>query len=655
MIEKRNQIFTILTILVIALLFCPSLLLPKYRYAPEPKVDIYFGHISYSQVKFDGKDPVVFREGDRVAEVAVLNFPLAPGDIIRTTESRRCELQFDTGTIIRLDLETELKIETILAQGLSSRYKLSNLILQKGQIYIMYRKYNYREIFQIVTANAAVKLKNKTVAMIKAAEDGSTDVQVNRGKAYVLYGVDERQTKKKTIKRLERLTVSKDHQSVPVEYEPEADFLEWNEHINLNFIDLHEGKSYLPKPIQRLPKAVVYFAQFYSNRYGEWTWDSLYGYVWRPYYNDRYPWGTWTPYYYGKWRELNGQLFWVPEEPWGWVPYHLGVWVWDKKQGWLWIPGSVFAPAWVAWDLLEGYYAWRPWMMLDWYYPYGWYYPHGYAYNYYYFPFYQDTIYWDPSDSSEEKKGESVLETIRKSQQKKQKSSPYLLTKAMMQSYKRFVSALKKGDERIMASLKNVPEQFVFVEKKDLNVPRIQEKILKFQQIEKQIESYKDVNREAPTKASQNPRTKAVSAFQRNRIIARIQEFITASITGEKTALWSDRGYVSTPKAKRVKPLSSMRFRDWNPDMKAAQRLGVEIKYSSLTNEVQCPALGLSSRNVAVSRVGSISRGFYSSGSSSSGSSSSTGSSGGSSRTGSASSAASSGSSSSKSGSGNKK
>lgn len=655
MLKKRNRLCTVLIILVISLLFFPSFLLSKYRYAPEPKADIYFGYISYSQVKHDGKDPVVFREGDQVAEVAVLNFPLAPGDIIRTTESRRCELQFDTGTIIRLDLETELKIETILAQGLSSRYKLTNLVLQKGQIYIMYRKYNSREIFQVVTSNAAVKLKNKTVAMIKAAEDGSTDVQVNRGQAYVLYGVDERQTKKKAIKKLERLTVSKDHQPVPAEYEPEADFVEWNEYINLNFMELHEGKSYLPKPIQRLPKAVMYFAQFYSNRYGEWSWDSLYGYVWRPFYNDRYPWGTWTPYYYGKWRELNGQLFWVPEEPWGWVPYHLGVWVWDKKQGWLWIPGSVFAPAWVAWDLLEGYYAWRPWMMLDWYYPYGWYYPFGSAYNYYYYPFYQDTIYWEPSDSSQDEKGESILETIRKSQLTKQGSSPYPLTNAMKQSYKRFVSALREGDERIIASFKNVPEQFVFVEKKDLNVPSIQEKILKFEQIEKQIESYRDANRMTPLKAPQNPYLKAVSAFKRNIIIARMREFITSSITGEKTALWTERGYVSPPKAKRIKPLSPTRFRDWNPDVKTAQRLGVKIKYSSLTNEVQCPALGLSSKNVAVSRAGAISRGFYSSGSSSSGSFSSSGSAGGSSRTGSASSAASSGSSSSKSGSGNKK
>jgi hypothetical protein len=650
MTKKGNNLSVILIILIVFLLFFPSFLLSKYRYAPDPRSDIYFGHVSYSQVKYDGKDPVVLREGEQVAEVAGINFPLAPGDIIRTTEKRRCEIQFDSGTVIRLDLATELKIETILAQTLSSRYKLTNFVLNKGQIYIMYRKYNSREIFQVVTPNAALKLKHKAVALIKAAQDGSTDIQLNRGKAYALYGADENKTKRKTLEKLERLTVSREHQAVLAEYEPDVDFIEWNEYINENFLELHEGKSYLPKPIQRLPKAVMYFAQFYSNRYGQWIWDSLYGYVWRPYYNDRYPWGTWSPYVYGKWRELNGQLFWVPEEPWGWVPYHLGLWTWDEKQGWVWIPGSAFAPAWATWDFLEGYYAWRPWMMLDWYYPYG------YGSYYYYYPFYLDTISRESSDSPEGKKRKRDLQIIRKSHLKKQKNSPYPLPKALKQSYMRFVSALEAGDERVIASIKNIAQHLVFVKSQDLNAPRIQEKILKFGQMQKKIESFGAENRITPIKNPQNPYRKAVSAFKRNAVVAQLRELITSYITKEKPSSWRDRNYALSPKTKEVTPSPAMRFRDWNPDVKNAQRLGVEIKYSSRANEIRCPALGLSSRNVAVSRGGFISRGFYSSGSgSSSYSSSSSGSSGGSSRTGSASSTASSGSSSSKSSSGREK
>ena len=171
----------------ILILFLPCFTYSKsnYKYVNSPNTDIYFGHISYTEVKHDGKDPVVLRVGERGAEVAVLNFPLTPGDTIRTTENRRCEIQFDTGTIIRLDVATELKIETILAQSLSSSKKLTNLVLNKGQVYIMYKRYRIPEIFQVITPTAGVKMKHGTVAMINVREDESTDIQIRRGRAYV--------------------------------------------------------------------------------------------------------------------------------------------------------------------------------------------------------------------------------------------------------------------------------------------------------------------------------------------------------------------------------------------------------------------------------------------------------------------------------------
>jgi hypothetical protein len=41
-----------------------------------------------------------------------------------------------------------------------------------------------------------------------------------------------------------------------------------------------------------------------------------------------------------------------------------------------------------------------------------------------------------------------------------------------------------------------------------------------------------------------------------------------------------------------------LRFRDWNPDVRAAVRMGVDINYSSRTNEVYSSRLGLRSRDV---------------------------------------------------------
>ncbi len=160
-----------------------------YRVVNGPK-DFYFGHISYIEPTPDGTDPVVLREGRSEPEPGVLNTPIGPGDTVRTSADRRCEIQFDTGTIVRLDVATELRVETILARSLSGPDALSVLTLGQGRIYVMYKEYGRREMFQVLTANAAVKLRHNSVALVSAAADGTTETQVRYGRAQVLFGSD---------------------------------------------------------------------------------------------------------------------------------------------------------------------------------------------------------------------------------------------------------------------------------------------------------------------------------------------------------------------------------------------------------------------------------------------------------------------------------
>jgi len=652
----------------ILILFLPLFVHSKshYRYIKSPKTDFYFGYISYTEVKNDGKDPVVMREGEKQPEVAVLNFPLAPGDTILTSESRRCEIQFDTGTIIRLDVATELKIETILAKSLSTSKEISNFLLNKGEIYVMYKRYSLPEIFQVVTPNAAVKLRHNTVAMISAREDGSTDIQVKYGKAEVLFGPEEDSLQSQILKKSEKLTISAVHKALQGEYKEDADFELWNENLNENFKELHEGKVSLPAPIQRLPEAVFYFAQRYSNFYGEWIWNNLYGYVWRPYYNDYYPSGTWQPYIYGQWRELNGELFWVPMETWGWVPYHLGFWQWDEKLGWLWIPGSLFAPAWVDWDFFFGYYTWWPWSPMDWLYL--GYYPYYYTGYYgYYYPYY----YWYNPPGVPGEGGKNVLTVIRKDQLKKHMASPQPLPKELKKVCNNILTALEKGDQEVLAPLKKISEQRVMVKKEDLNAVRIQEKIKKAGEIQlpKQKES-------VPPKTFRNPYRDAVKTFKQNNLRAYVGKALELTwgkkatmdislapkiekrtsldraqqqearekigdmkgeigkqrmVPVEKGAL-ARRGEQNAPYApispRRVSPLN---FRDWNPDSRVARQAGVSIQYVSRSNEIRCPELRLSSNTVHGSHNMAVMTGISPSGGGSysgSGASSSSGSSG---------------------------
>ncbi len=557
--------------------------------------DTYFGHVIYPEAKHDGKDTVVIRAGQSSPEVADLNVPLAPGDTIQTSE-RRCEIQFDTGTVIRLDRNSKLKIETILAQSLSSRNQLTNLLLLKGQIYVMYKRYVRKELFQIIAPNAAVKLNHNSVALIKSLADGSTDIYMTEGRGCVLYGPSESSIKKKILKKSTKIMVTPDHQAVAGQYEEIEDFDAWNEKLNREFLEFHKGKAVIPLPIQKLSMGVYYFAQKFSNLYGEWLWDSLYGYVWRPFLNDQsYPWGRWMPYYQGRWTSVQGQLFWVPSEPWGWVPYHLGIWMWNKKKGWMWIPGSVFAPAWVDWTFSRGLFCWRPWSIMDWY-----------AYGVYrdgLLPYFAYLIYPDddryPITTPPGLEANAVRRVLSRDQLKGKKAAPYPMPKEFKKAYKQVVVALKKGEDWALAPLNEMPNQMLVVSREELNAARVDEKVMKLSSLSQ--DKKMDI---LLRKSQQNPYRQARNAFVRNEKIASLREKISDLIHGSKGPkdLKIQKFQLSGVMANAVKTSFSMRFRDWNPDVKAAQRAGVSIRYSSRTNEVRCPELHLSSRQVEGSR-----------------------------------------------------
>ena len=629
--KMKKKKFTI--ILVFALIgSLPQLLQAQsdYEYIHSPKKEIYFGHITYTEVEYDENDPVVVREGERTPRVAVLNFPLLPGDTIRTTGSRRCEVQLDTGTIIRLDFNTELVIETIMAKSLSSHNKVTNFLLNKGEIYIMYKRYNYPEIFQVITPNASTKLKHRTVALIAAREDGGTDIQVKFGKAFILYGPNEDSLMERILTKGMRvtITISRGHQALDGEYKEDEDFELWNVSINKNFEELHEGMSVIPKPIYRYPRAVVYFAQKYSNLYGEWLWDDMYGYVWRCDYNDYYPWGTWQPYYYGQWRDVDGQLFWVPMESWGWVPHHLGLWIWNKKRGWLWIPGSAFAPAWVSFHTWADFHGWRPWSFWDWYLcgAYGRY-PYFYLFN----PQYPDSPLDPGWEELLRKEKEGIYHGRISRSQLRKSDFPYRLPKALEGTLKKVISALERGDERILASMHKNMEQTVVVKKGDLNEAGIHKRAVVFHKLPLEMKkSFRS------TEILENPNSEAARTYRNNETgDLQEEEALTGSggkmnkegtppaeagrsaTLNKKDMAEEGSGGVAADShewqppfvaaiavsAPRQKPRRSIaHIRDWNPDAGIARQVGVSLSYSSRTNEIKCPELRLSSNSVQRTR-----------------------------------------------------
>ncbi len=613
-----------------------------YQVLNGPK-DFYYGHISLTDVRNDGADPVVLRSDAAKAEPAALNLPIGPGDVIRTTGDRRVEIQFDNATIVRLDVDSELKIETILAQSLSSRSQISNLVLRRGRCYVMYKQFNSKEIFQVLTPLAAVKLKHNSVAMIGIPAGGGTDVQVKYGKASLLYGSDPKALKDQAVGADKRVTIAPDGRTAIQAYQADTDFENWNKSINDDFQELHKGLTPLPKPIQKLSPAIFEFAQKYGNRYGEWLFDDYFGYVWRPYYNDHYPWGTWAPYYAGRWSSYGGQMFWVASEPWGWIPYHLGVWQWDKKKGWYWIPGSAFAPAWVDWGFFGGtFYAWRPWSMWDWgfyEYPYlfsdwfmdpmfgywGW--QSGWGYNYY-----DPRWFGNPYSETGAVEMDKTLRTVSKDQLKSPSKPHLAMPKEFQAGLKSLMEGLRRHDPGAVDSMLAVGRQAVVVDHRSLNSPDVGEKsvplagLLGAARVLPMPDAAKILLSAPPFSADRSALLASRQFDFNQRQLGWAEQ--RARIQNGERLLASPRAFPLSLRG--LNPSAPVRHLDWNPDIRMGAKMGVDVRYASSANEIYCPQLNISSSTVHARGVSGGGMASYNGSSSSGSGSAGSGSAGGS-------------------------
>jgi hypothetical protein len=68
----------------------------------------------------------------------------------------------------------------------------------------------------------------------------------------------------------------------------------------------------------------------------------------------------WRPYWNGRWIYTGWGWSFASDDPWGWAAWHYGRWAFGVGFGWYWIPGRVWAPAWVSWRWGHGWACWAP-------------------------------------------------------------------------------------------------------------------------------------------------------------------------------------------------------------------------------------------------------------------------------------------------------
>jgi len=113
------------------------------------------------------------------------------------------------------------------------------------------------------------------------------------------------------------------------------------------------GPVAAPEPISDQVDEQVFVDRL--SPYGHWEYVADYGRVWVPAAAV-----GWRPYWDGHWVLTEWGWTFVSDDPWGWATYHYGRWGFLAGVGWFWVPGRVWAPAWVSWRYGNGYCAWAP-------------------------------------------------------------------------------------------------------------------------------------------------------------------------------------------------------------------------------------------------------------------------------------------------------
>jgi hypothetical protein len=256
-------------------------------------------------------------------ETAVLNLPIREGYAL-STESGRAQVEFENGAMAFLGENTIVEFYDL---SLNDGDRITRLVLRQG-VASFYVHPDHGDYFSVTGGDFTVEALNRTRFRLENFDDGSS-VNIQGGRATVL------QNEKPTpLEKGQSFTVKAlDARNPILGRENELDdFDKWvSGRVESVVTATNNSNQYVNSP-----NYVSGFADL--NSYGSWLSVSGFGYGWQPY-------GVgmgWSPFGfgYGGWYQdpFYGLTF-IGSQPWGWLPYHYGGWVFSPN-GWVWIPSG---------------------------------------------------------------------------------------------------------------------------------------------------------------------------------------------------------------------------------------------------------------------------------------------------------------------------
>ncbi|MFQ5719942.1 MAG: DUF6600 domain-containing protein, partial [Acidobacteriota bacterium] len=345
-------------VVVLALSLTGSVAAPEHEAGSEPQpwsVDVADTAApiggTYARIRqFDGSVELLQGAGQIEDEVTI-NTPVAPGDVIRTADDSVVEIQLADGTLVRLDEYTRLSVVTLADE--QTEYENRTLLgLDEGTLSVQVGPLDPEtKIIRVDTEAATIFFLEEGLFRIDVNAGGGTRVTSKRGVAEILA-----QNTSTLVRSGEMSFVAPGYAAEGprvVSTRPRDDFDRYVEERRLAYLGHSRGRTYaryedeLPEPVR------PYLVEM--DAYGAWQEHPDYGVIWTP----RVAVG-WRPYYRGHWAYRPVGWVWVSSDPWGYAPYHYGRWEYLDGYGWSWLPGAVYAPAWVSFGYAGDYIGWSP-------------------------------------------------------------------------------------------------------------------------------------------------------------------------------------------------------------------------------------------------------------------------------------------------------
>ncbi len=309
-----------------AFAFC---LLAFLSSAPSASADA--SHIRIIRISYVQGDVRFARDvkGDPLAgaenitwENAELNLPIRQGFVI-STERGRAEVEFENGSLALIGENTVLQFFDL---SLEDGSKTTRLILRQGTASFSVNPGN-GDYFSVTGGDFSVEADGHSTFRVDNFDDGSR-VNVLKGRINVL--------RKKGSTELAKGQTFSMKASDPKNFDIATmntqgdDFDKWaTGRIDAENNGTAAAQQYVNSPNYTSGLSSLYdYGAFYPCQFGN---------CWRPY-------GVglgWSPfdsgYFYND--PWLGTSF-IGNQPWGWLPYHYGGWLFDPTFGWLWSPNS---------------------------------------------------------------------------------------------------------------------------------------------------------------------------------------------------------------------------------------------------------------------------------------------------------------------------